>query len=62
MGHVPLDFQCLHGWGAEEVKMGVGEMGLGVLEERREWRSPGLLYTDDLFLCGGSEGNPRVVV
>ena len=27
------------------------------MEERREWRLPGLLYADDLALCGEPEGN-----
>ena len=30
-------------------------MVMGRREERREWRLPGPLYTDDLVLCGESE-------
>ena len=36
----------------KEVKMGMG----------REWRLPGLLYVDDLVLCGESEDGLRVMV
>ena len=32
------------------------------MEEGREWRLPGLLYADDLFFCGESEENLRVMV
>ena len=31
-------------------------------EEGREWRFPGLLYADDLVLCGDSEENLRTMV
>ena len=31
-------------------------------QEAREWRLPGLLYPDDLFLCGKSEENLRAMV
>ena len=36
----------------KEVKMGMGRRGMRFLEDEREWRLPGLLYADDLFLCG----------
>ena len=29
---------------------------------RREWRLPGLLYADDLVLCGESKENQRAMV
>ena len=32
----------------KEVKMGMGRF----LEDGKEWRLPGLLYADDLVLCG----------
>ena len=31
-------------------------------EEGREWRLPGLLYIDDLVLCGESEEDLRTMV
>ena len=37
-----------------KVKMGMGRRGLRFQEEGREWRLPGLLYADDLVLCGES--------
>ena len=32
------------------------------LEDEREWRLPGLLYGNDLVLCGRSDGDLRVMV
>ena len=32
------------------------------MEDGREWRLPGLLYSDDLVLCGESEEDLRVMV
>ena len=32
------------------------------LEEEKEWRLPGLLYADDLVLCGESDENLRAMV
>ena len=34
-----------------DVKMGIGMRGMRFMEVGREWRLPGLLYTDDLILC-----------
>ena len=34
---------------------------MNFLEDGREWRLPGLLYADDLVLCGESEENLRVI-
>ena len=34
---------------------------MSFLEDGKEWRLPGLLYTDDLVLCGSSEGDGRAV-
>ena len=50
MYHVPLAFQCIHGYSDEG-----GENGNG--EEGREGRWHGLLYADDLVLCDESEKN-----
>ena len=46
----------------KEVKMGMGRMGVRFQEVRREWRLPGLLYTDDLVLCGGLEEDLKAMV
>ena len=32
----------------KEGKMGMGRRGVSFMEDVREWRLPGLLYTDDL--------------
>ena len=45
----------------KEVKMGMGRRGVSFLEDGREFRLPGLLYADDLVLCGEAE-NLRVMV
>ena len=42
--------------------MGMGRRRVRFLEEGREWRLPGLLYADDLVLCGESEEDLRVIV
>ena len=36
--------------------------GVRFQEEGREWRLPGLLYTDDLVFCGESEEDLRAMV
>ena len=43
----------------KEVKVGMGRMGVRFLKEGREWRSPGVLYADDLILCGKLEEDLR---
>ena len=53
--HVPLTFQCIFERSDEK-----GENGDG--EEVREWRLPGLLWADDLVLCGGSEEDLRAMM
>ena len=45
-----------------EVKMGMGRRGVSFLVEGREWRLPGLLYADDLVLCGELEEDLRAVM
>ena len=42
-------------------KMGMGRKEVRFQEEGREWRLPGLLYSDDLFLCGEPEENLRAM-
>ena len=44
------------------VKIGMGRRGVNFLEDGREWRMSGLLYTDDLVLRGESEEDLRVMV
>ena len=46
----------------KEVKMGMERRGVSFLEDGREWRLSGLLYADDLVLCGESEEDLRVMV
>ena len=42
--------------------MGIGKRGVRFQEERRERRLLGLLYADDLVLCGESEEDLRPMV
>ena len=44
------------------VKMVMERRGVSFLEDGREWRLPGLLYADDLVLCGELEEGLRVMV
>ena len=46
----------------KEVKMGMERRGVRFQEEEREWRLTGLLYVDDLGLCGESEEDLRAMV
>ena len=46
----------------EEEKMGMGRREVVFQEERREWILPGLLYADDLVLCGSSEEDLRAML
>ena len=46
----------------KEVKMGMRMKGVSFLEDWREWRFPGLLYADDMALCGESDEDLRVMV
>ena len=45
-----------------ERKLGMGRREVRFLERGREWRFPGLLYSDDLVLCGESEKDLKVMV
>ena len=40
----------------------MGKRGVRFLEEWREWRLPGLLYANNLVLCGESEEDLRAMV
>ena len=55
MYHVLLGVHCIYGSNDEGGENGDGEEG-------REWRLPGLLYADDLVLCGESEEDLRAMV
>ena len=46
----------------KEVRMGIGRKGVSFLKDGREGRLPGLLYADDLVLCGEPEEDLRVMV
>ena len=46
----------------KELKMGMERRGGIFQEERREWRLPDLLYSDDLVLCGEWEEDLRAMV
>ena len=59
--HVPLAFNVYMDAMMTEVKMGMGRR-VRFMEGGREWRLPGLLYADDLILCGESEEDLRVMV
>ena len=45
-----------------ELKIGMGRRGMRFQEEGRDWRLPGLLYADDLVLCGESKKDLRAIV
>ena len=44
------------------MKVGMGKMGIWLMEEGRESRLPGLLYADDLVFCGKFEEDLKVMV
>ena len=46
----------------KEVKMGMGKRGVIFLEDGRDWRLSGLLYPDDLVLCGETKEDLRTMV
>ena len=45
-----------------KVKMGTVRRGVRFQKERREWKLPGILYEDDMVLCGESEEDVRAMV
>ena len=53
--HVSLAFQCIYGCSDESGENGDGKEG-------REWRLHGLLYADDLGLCGEPEEDLKAMV
>ena len=55
MYRVPLVFQCIYGCSDEGGEDRDGKEG-------REWRLPGLLYANDLVLCGASEKDLRAMM
>ena len=61
MYHVPLALQYMDGV-MKEVNMGMGRRGVSFLKDGREWKSPDILYADDLVLCGESKEDLRVMV
>ena len=63
MFHVPLALQCICECSYEGGENGDGEEGSEISGGgKREWRLPGLLYADYLFLCGESEEDLRAMV
>ena len=46
----------------KEVKMRLGRRGVSFMKDGREWRLLGVLYADDLVLCGESKEDLRVMV
>ena len=46
----------------KEMKMRLERRGVRFLDEGRGWRLPGLLYADDLVLCGESEEDLNAMV
>ena len=46
----------------KDVKMGMGRRGVKFQEEGRKWRLTGLMYADDLDLCGELEEDMRAIV
>ena len=46
----------------KEVEIGLGRRGVSFLGDGRDWKLPGLLYADDLVLCGESEEDLRGMV
>ena len=61
MYHVPLAVQCIYGWNDEGGEIKMGGRRVSFLEDGREWRLLGLLYADDLVLCGESKEDLRVM-
>ena len=62
LSHVPLAFQC-NLCISEGVENRDGEDGSEISRgEERDWRLPGLLYADDLVLCGKLEEDMKVMV
>ena len=58
----PSLFNLYIGAVIKEMKIGMGRRGMRFLKEGREWKLPGLLYSNDLVLCDKSEENLRAMV
>ena len=56
-----LDFQCIYGCSDEKCTNGDGEEGSEISEGGTRVEMPGLLYADDLVLCGYSEEELRAL-
>ena len=54
----PWQFNVYMDAAMKDLSLGMGR----ILEDGREWRLPGLLYADDLALCGESEEDLRAIV
>ena len=57
--HVPSAFQCVYGCSNERSE---GRIGMRFPEEGSVWRLLGLMYADDLLLCGEMEEELKVMV
>ena len=62
MYHVRLAFQSMYGRSDEEGEDGDGKKGSEIPVGGREWRLPGLLYANDMILCGESKEDLRAMV
>ena len=61
MYHVPFAHLYIEAM-MKEVNMGVGKRVVRFQEKERVWRLPGLLYVDDMVLCGELEEDLRMMV
>ena len=57
----PFAVHCIYGWSDEGGKDGDGKEGNEIPGGWGEWRLPGLLYADDLILCGELEEDLRAM-
>ena len=60
--HIPLAFQCGYRWHNKRRENRVWEDGSKIFKGEERITLTGLLYADDLVLCGESEDNLRVVI
>ena len=59
----PLGYSMyIYGWSNEGGEKGMGRRGVSFLDDGRERRLPGLLYADELVLCGELKEDLRVMV
>ena len=57
-----MAFQCIYERTDEEGENENGKEEVRFLEEKREERLPGLLYADEMALCGVSEEDLRAML